>query len=208
MGKWCLIFPPQTGWKTLDRVVWGISLLFVSLVVSLFVTCLLVTAVPNSIIGSRSTGGGFGFGGLWIQYDIRSGGLLPERFRHIVIAQTFPENQAQGSTGVFTFTFAGRNPIQVRSAGQETVWVDPNGSVTNLGRVLRPADIELMQTHNHEVKPPISTPEEFLAILVRLRAGETASTEGRHSETISGFREIESHPAGDGNRETVFEAKQ
>lgn len=171
MGKWRLIFPPQTGWKTLDRVVWGISLLFVSL----FVTCLLVTAVRNFTVGPNGAGGGFGFGGLWIQYDIRSGGLLPERFRYIVIAQTFPENQAQKSNGVFTFTFAGGNPIQVRSAGQETVWVDPQGSVTNLGRALCPKDIELLQTHNHEVKPPISTPEEFLAILERLRAGEVVS---------------------------------
>ncbi len=101
--------------------------------------------------------------------------LVGESFRHIVIAQTFPENQAQESTGVFTFTFAGGNPVEVRSAGQEAVWVDPQGSVTNLGRALCPEDIELLKTHNHEVKPPISIPEEFLAILERLRVGEVVS---------------------------------
>jgi hypothetical protein len=163
----------------------------------------------NILVGPNGNGEGFGFGGLWILYDIRTGGLLPESLKYIVITQTLSENQtSDGSTGVFTFTFVGRDPIEVQSAGQETVWVDPQGGVANLGRALRPEDNELLQTHIHEVKPPISTPEEFLAILVRLRAGETVSIEGRHSETISGFRENESHPAGDGNRGTVFEAKQ
>lgn len=165
MGKWRSTFPPITGRKTLDRVVWTISCLGLA--------CFGAFAGRNILVGPNGTAGGFGFGGLWIQYDIRTGGLLPESFRHIVIAQTFPENQAQGeSAGVFTFTFAGRNLIQVQSAGQETIWVDPRGIVANLGRVLRPADIELMQTHKNEVKPPISTPEEFLAILERLRGGE------------------------------------
>lgn len=167
MGKWRSIFPPVTGRKKLDRVVWTISWMILCLVLAWGV----VFAGRNILVGSSGTGGAFGFGGLWIQYDIRTGGLLPESFRHIVIAQTFPENQAQESTGVFTFTFAGRNPIKVHSAGQETSWLDPNGTVINLGQALRPADIKLLQTHNKEVKSPISTPEEWLAILERLRGG-------------------------------------
>ncbi len=109
MGRWRSIFPPVTGWKWLDRVVWTIS--------CLGLVCIGIFVAHNILVGTSGTGGGFGFGNLWIQYDIRSGGLLPERVRHIVITQTFPENQAQDeSTGVFTFTFAGRNPIEVGSA--------------------------------------------------------------------------------------------
>lgn len=136
--------------------------------------------IPGSydiLVGSDGTGGGFDFGGLWVQYDIRTGGLLRARFRHIVIAQTFPENQCEFSD-VFTFKFAGPSPIEVRAAGQETVWVDPNGSVANLGRALRPADIQLLKTHNNEVKSPILTPAEFLVILARLRDAGAVSAGG------------------------------
>jgi hypothetical protein len=202
MGKWHSIFPPITGRKTLDRIVWTISCLGLA--------CCVAFASRNILVGPNGTAEGFGFGGLWIQYDIRTGGLLSESFRHIVIAQTFPENQAQGeSAGVFTFTFAGRNPIEVQSAGQETVWVDPQGNVTNLGRVLRPEDIELMQTHRNEVKPPISTPEEFLAIVERLRGGEAVSSSSgkRHFEMMPRFCEIESDLACDASRGAVCEAE-
>jgi len=134
--------------------------------------------IRDILIGSNGAGGGFEFGGLWIQYDIRTGGLPPEIFTCIVVAQTFPESLSEESTDVFTYKFVGGNPIKVRSAGQETIWVDPQGNVVNLGLVLRPEDIRLMQTHRNEVKPPISTPGEFLAILARLRAEETVSGGG------------------------------
>ena len=78
MGRWRSILPPVTGRKTLDRVVWMISCLGLA--------CLVAFAGRNILAGSSGTGGAFGFGGLWIQYDIRTGGLLPESFRHIVIA--------------------------------------------------------------------------------------------------------------------------
>lgn len=81
MGKWRSIFPSITGRKTLDRIVWTISCLGLA--------CCVAFAGRNILVGPSGTGGGFGFGGLWIQYDIRSGGLLPESFRHIVWKKAF-----------------------------------------------------------------------------------------------------------------------
>jgi hypothetical protein len=193
MGRWHIIFPPVTGRKILDRVVWGVSFLFVA--------GLLIVAVRGLIVGSDSTGGDFGFDGLWIRYKIRCGGLLPERFTSIVVMQMRPENQSyDGWTDMYSFTFPGKPPIQVRSAGTETIWVDSQGRVTNLGRVVLPNDIDLLETHDSRENSPISSPEEFRATLARLRAGEAVSSGKGHSETMPKFYEIEGNLACDASR--------
>jgi hypothetical protein len=169
----------------------------------------LVVAVRGLVVGSDSTGGDFGFDGLWIRYKIRCGGLLPERFTSIVVMQMRPENQSyDGWTDTYSFTFPGKPPIQVRSAGTETIWVDSQGRVMNLGQVVLPDDIELLETRDSRENSPISSPDEFQSVLVRLRAGGTLSTGGRHSETISGFREIGSDPAGDVQRGVASETRR
>jgi acyl-coenzyme A synthetase/AMP-(fatty) acid ligase len=123
------------------------------------------------IAGTSSSGGSFGFGGLGIHYEVRTGGLLADRLEYAVITQAYPQRQEYWeSEGAYTLAFAGQDVMTVRPKRGETVWVDEQGHVTSLGRVLNAEDIATLKNSTSAESPTLSSPEEFLATVARPRA--------------------------------------
>ncbi len=123
------------------------------------------------IVGTSSSGGSFGFGGLGIHYEVRTGGVLADRLEYAVITQAYPQRQEYWeSEGAYTLAFAGHDVMTVRPHRGETVWVDEQRHVTSLGRVLTAEDIATLNKSTSAESPTLSSPEEFLARVARLRA--------------------------------------
>ena len=143
-----------------------------------------ISIVHGLIAGASGSEGGFGLGNLWIRYGMRSGGLLGERLTHVVIAPAFPEDQKyDGSTNAYTLVFAGGNLVTIRPHRGETIWIDEQWHVTSLDRALTAQDITALEKSSSRKRHGITSAEEFLAIIARLRAEPAApgkpSTAGR-----------------------------
>jgi len=192
-----------TGWKVLDRCV--------SVVFWLGMICLVLLGMSFArrlIFGSSSSFRSLGFGGLWIDYEVRSGGVLPERLAHVVISEISPIGSGGGgSTNACTLLFGDPNSITTgqecgetswtdsqghvvrlgpgvrledmatpensvtfRPERRETIWIDEQHHVTSLGRALSLEDMETLGNARSDEGPTISSPEEFLATVARLRA--------------------------------------
>jgi len=199
MGRRCGISFLATGWKVFDRCV---SVVF--WVVVIFLVMVGVSYGRYLICGGDSASGSFGFGGLRINYRVRSGGVLPERLAYVVISEVFPICSGyEQATNKCTFVFGDPNSITVRPEDgeslwtddqgrvrplrlediaklensvtfrpkrRETIWIDEQRHVTSLGRALRLEDIETLRNASSRETPKISSPEQFLAIVTRLRA--------------------------------------
>ncbi|OHB65672.1 MAG: hypothetical protein A2Y77_15440 [Planctomycetes bacterium RBG_13_62_9] len=135
-----------------------------------------VAVVRAVLFGTSGHGGGFGFGNLYILYDVDTGGLLPDRLAYAVITPDLAE-QTQGSAEEFTFVFAGDHVVKVPPRRGETVWVDEQYQVAHLGRLLYPEDIAALQKPGDTERSTISSAAEFLAIVVGLRAASNAPAE-------------------------------
>jgi hypothetical protein len=156
-------------WKVLDR--------FVSVVCWFVLLCILLAVVAMAhgfVVGSAGPHVSFSLGNLWIQYEMRSGGLWAERLIHAVVTQGFPKHQMyHTSTNTYGLGLA-HGAATFRPERGETVWVDEQGRVTHLGRVLHPEDMEALeklraqQDLDGSEGPSISSPEEFLALVAGL----------------------------------------
>ncbi len=129
MVRWCSISLLTTGWKVFDRCV---SVVFWLVVISLVMFG--VGLARDLIAGAGSSFQRFGLGGLWIHYEVRTGGVLPERLGHVIIAEAFPVCQSyEGSTNRCTLAFGDPDSITIYSEGREISWTDDQGHVTRLG---------------------------------------------------------------------------
>jgi len=187
-----------TGWKVFDRCV---SVVFWLAVLSLVM--LGVSFGRYLICGGESSSRSFGFRGLRINYQVRSGGVLPERLAHVVISEVFPICSGyEQATNKCTFAFGDRNSITVRPEDgeslwtddqghvmplslenmaklensvtfrpkrRETIWIDDQCHITHLGRALSLEDMEALENAPTGERATISSPEQFLAIVARLR---------------------------------------
>lgn len=171
MFKWCYIFPWSIAWKVFDRAV--------AVVVWLFVACVAISLVAD-VVGRNTFRGTFGFGDLWIQYEIRTGGLLPDRLDYVLVRHDLPELPEINETAdMDRFFLTGQSLAAVQPSQGQTVWIDEQGCVTRLGSALRLSDIKVLQNFglaqdvNRTEMPTLSSPDEFLAVVARLRAGST-----------------------------------
>ena len=192
-----------TAWKVFDQCV--------SVVFWLGVICLVMLGINlawDLVFEGESSSPSFGFGGLWIEYEVRSGGVLPKRLAYVVISETSPICSGyDGSTNACTLLFGDpnsitigqecgeiswtdseghvvrlgpglrladvatpENSVTVRPKRGETIWIDELRRVTSLGRALRLEDMETLGNARSDEGPTISSPEEFLATVARLRA--------------------------------------
>jgi len=198
MGRRCGISFLATGWKVFDRCV---SVVFWLVVI--FLVMVGVSYGRYLICGGDSASGSFSFGGLRINYRVRSGGVLPERLAHVVISQVFPICSGyEQATNKCTFVFGDPKSITVRPEDGEIIWTDDRGHVTplslenmaklensvtfrpkrremiwiddqyhitHLGRALSLEDMEALRNAPTGERSTISSPEQFLAIVARLR---------------------------------------
>ncbi|MHC4517371.1 MAG: hypothetical protein ACYTAS_02175 [Planctomycetota bacterium] len=161
------LFPPVTGHKATDR--------FFSIVFWLLMISFGIAIAHSLIVGSSTSLDGFGFGVLWVQYRVRSGGLLADRLKHAVIIQAVPERQDYDDwTNTCMFTFSGHEILTVRPERGRTVWVDERGHVMPLGRALSADDIATLRSLSSDRTLSISSLEEFLAIVTELKADPVA----------------------------------
>jgi hypothetical protein len=161
----------RTGLAVFWRVYRGVGLVAVGLFV--------VYMIYLVFVGLYSYGGGFGFGNLDVLYEVEAGGLLGERLVYAVIIPGFPERgYSKESDNTYTFRFADGNSVAVRPERGEMVWVDQRYHVQRLGRVLRAGDIHrLKEFGDRRRSATISSPQEFLAIVARLRNEPNAQRE-------------------------------
>lgn len=136
-----------------------------------FVIATVIFGLHSLIVGPNTSGEGFNRCGLWVDYRARTGGLLGETLVDAVVVKPFPQNQwFDGQT--FGFVFSGDLSVEVRPQPGETVWVDDEGRVVHMGRVLKVKDLTMLKTAS--IRTSISSPDEFLAVIDDLRAGRKA----------------------------------
>jgi len=169
MFKWCRTFRWSTVWRVFDRAV--------AVAVWLFVACLAISFVA-SVLGRNASRSAFGFGDLWIQYEIRTGGLLPDQLDYVIVRHDFPELPEINETAdIDRFFLTGQSLAAVQPSQGQTVWIDEQGRVACLGKALRLGDIRILQNvgRAQDIRcaevPILSSPDEFLAVVARLRAG-------------------------------------
>lgn len=169
MFKWCRKFPWSTVWKVFDRAV--------AVTVWLFVACVAISLVAD-VVRRNASRGAFGFGDLWIQYEIRTGGVLPDQLDYVIVRHDFPElPEINESADMDRFFLTGQSLAAVQPSRGQTVWIDEQGRVTRLGRALRLGDIRTLQNVGlawdirRAEMPTLSSPDEFLAVIARLRTG-------------------------------------
>ena len=163
-------FPPVTSGQWLDRlavaIVWLVMLNFVIII------------GRDVVLGTTGSAGMFSLDDLWIRYEIRSGGLVPERLEYVIVTPRHPSHQLRKqSRDTYTFVFAGTEPVTVRPKRGETVWIDAQGGVTHLGPVLASNDVNRLRDLSNSDKLTVSSEDEFLSLVGEMTTG-TASRDG------------------------------
>ena len=118
---------------------------------------------------SVSSSTGFRIGNLWFEYLSDSGGFWSKDIECVTCSLDTPKTSSyDGSTMVFTFSDS--NSVEVNIKNGETIWIDKQHRVTFLGPVLNKEDILLLSNYRYDGELEISSPEELLAIVNKLKA--------------------------------------
>ncbi|MDY0357465.1 MAG: hypothetical protein RBR19_16410 [Sedimentisphaerales bacterium] len=138
----------------------------------------MAVSLVTPVVGRKVFRHAFGFGDLWIQYEIRTGGVLPDQLDYVIVRHDFPElPEINESADMDRFFLTGQSLAAVQPSRGQTVWIDEQGRVTRLGRALRLGDLKILQNVGlaQDIRraemPPLSSPDEFLAVVAKLRAG-------------------------------------
>ena len=161
-------------WRRFDRVV---------AVICGLIIILLVINLVNGLLFPPTAGRGFGFGNLGILYEVNSGIILPDRVEYVVVVEDYSNNGAcYGPPYTCIFLFADANSIRFQPKRGETVWVDEEHHVESLGRILDTDDIANLEHYEKDEELTISSPDEFLEAVVKLRAESAASAASADAE--------------------------
>jgi len=116
----------------------------------------------------------FQVGNLWINHLSHSGGILSKKTEWVICSLDPPKTSSyDGSTKVLTFSDS--NSVEIKSKNSETVWIDKQHEVTFLGPFLDKEDVSLLNDLRYATELKISSPEELLTIVHKLKAENTAS---------------------------------
>ena len=104
--------------------------------------------------------------------------MLPDQLDYVIVRHDFPElPEINESADMDRFFLTGQSLAAVQPSRGQTVWIDEQGRVTRLGRALRLGDLKILQNVGlaQDIRraemPPLSSPDEFLAVVAKLRAG-------------------------------------
>jgi hypothetical protein len=121
-----------------------------------------------------SSGGSFNFGNLWVGFSSNSVGVT-------VVCLVDSPNAIRfgGGTNPWTFGFQDGSSVEFNTIKNQTVWIDKKHRVTFLGPVLNNEDVSLMRTKGYDVKFNISSPDDLIAVVEKLRdtKGESEGSE-------------------------------
>jgi hypothetical protein len=185
--------PPKRTWWTVAGKVYhflGVALVWLIL---LYVG---IALVRSALEGTECYGARFGVGNLYVAYSVDRGGLLSDRLLYAIIVPSGFWAQMSSTNTSCTLEFVDGNSVTVRpKRGKtvriddrhrvtiqpkrgDTVWIDDQYRVTSLGRVLDAGDFATLEKASYEQRSAhLSSPEEFLALVTRLRSGAGAAGE-------------------------------
>jgi hypothetical protein len=184
--------PKRTWWTVAGKVYHFLGVALVGLVL-LYVG---IALVRSALEGTEWYGANFGVGNLRVSYSVDRGGLLPDRLLYAIIVPPSLATQMSSTNTSCTFEFAdgdsvtvrpkrgktvqldGRHRVTIEPRRGETVWIDDQCRVTSLGRVLDAGDFAALEKASYEERSAhLSSPEEFLALVTRLKSGAGAAGE-------------------------------
>lgn len=123
---------------------------------------------PSSSGGSSSSyssGSGIKFGNLWVGYSSD-----PDT-ECVVFSVDDPNSIKHSSpTNNWKLTFLDNSSVEFNIIKDETVWVDEKHRVTFLGPVLNKEDVSFIESLRHDKELKISSPDELLEIINKLKA--------------------------------------
>jgi hypothetical protein len=149
--------------------------------------CLLSITIPCSITSipgdmdwspgssSVSSSVSFTFGNLWIVRLSDHGGFWSKRTECVVCSANSPTTWGYGGS-ICTLTFSDGNSVKVTLKRNETLWIDKEHKVTSLGPVLDGEDVSLLGNCRYDENLKISSPDELLALVKKLKAEQATST--------------------------------
>jgi hypothetical protein len=137
---------------------------------------------PDSVVSyvpPSASYSSFRMGNLWIAYLSNPGDASLNETQFVICSIVIPKTwRSDGSTWTLTFSDEDDTSIGIGSSSDpdETVWIDKQHKVTHLERVLNEEDVSLLWNHRHDENLKISSPDELLAFVKKLKAEQAAST--------------------------------
>ncbi len=128
-----------------------------------------------SDFASVSSSGSLSFGDLWIAHLSDRRGFWSRETECVICSADPPKTWGYGRA-TCRLTFSDEDSVEVKLKNKETVWIDKQHRVTFLGPVLGKEDVSLLRSHGYDKKYRISSADELLAIVEKLRAEQAAST--------------------------------
>jgi hypothetical protein len=123
---------------------------------------------------SGSSSSSFRVGNLWILQLSHHGNFWSGKTKCVICSVDSPAGLGTGLT--LWLTFSDGNSVEVDFEKNETVWIDKDHKATSLGAVLSEDDVSLLRKCRFDEKLKISSPEQLLALVKKLRAKRAAST--------------------------------
>ncbi len=183
--------PPKRTWRTVaGKVRHFLGVAWVWLIL-LYVGIALVRNVV--LTGTQWHGASFGVDNHCVWYSVDRGGLLSDRVLYAYVTPCGLGTQMYNHGTFFTLEFAdsnsvtvrpkrgktvqldGRHRVTIQPRRGDTIWIDDQYRVTSLGRVLDAGDYAALEKASSEQRSAhVSSPEEFLALVARLRSGAGA----------------------------------
>jgi hypothetical protein len=130
---------------------------------------------PNSsIMPSMTLSHSSRIGNLWIMCSSNHRGILSRESESVICSVDAPEvHSFDGSTMIFTF--ADGNSVEVEPKNHETVWIDKQHKAASLGPLLNKEDVLLLLSQPYDEELKISSPEELLNVINKLKAEDPMS---------------------------------
>lgn len=126
--------------------------------------------MPQS--SSASSSGFIRFGNLWGRYSFDQNivSVIFSVDRPIAIRYSSPTNN-------WKLAFSDSNSVEFNILKDETVWIDKKHRVTFLGEVLSKEEVLFINSLRNDEELNISSPDELLTIINKLKAEHTASVD-------------------------------
>jgi len=118
---------------------------------------------------SVSSSTSFRVGNLWIMHSSDRGGFWSKETECVICSVDPPISSRHGDLPCM-LTFSDSNSVEFKIKNDETIWIDKQHRVTFLGPILNKEDMSLLRKHRFDKELKISSPEELLTIVNKLKA--------------------------------------
>ena len=129
---------------------------------------------PDCVVCSLSSSGSytaFSMGNLWIVHSSNRSSTSSEEVEYVICSADFPKScRYDGST--WMFDFSDDTSTGFSGSSGDTVWIDKQHEIKCSGPILGKEDVSLLRDHRYDGDLNISSSEELLAIVNKLKAEE------------------------------------